>query len=106
MAHYAKVLNGTVVSVIVADESFFSGFVDSSPGQWLQTSYNTRGNAHYDPETGQLSGQQPLRGNFAGVGYTYDAENDVFYAPQPGPEWILNTSTWLWEKPVSGDAGQ
>jgi hypothetical protein len=41
-----------------------------------------------------------LRGNYAGIGYVYDAANDVFYPPQPGPEWTLNTKSWLWEAPV------
>lgn len=92
MAHFAKVLDGKVVQVIVAEPEFFETFVDSSPGQWIQTSYNTRGNQH--PE------DRPLRGNYAGVGYTYDAQNDVFYAPQPYPSWALNESTWLWEAPT------
>jgi len=99
MSHYAKVLDGKVVQVIVAEADFFATFVDSSPGQWLQTSYNTRGNVHYGSD-GQPDGGVALRGNYAGVGYIYDAEHDVFYAPQPGPEWVLNTTTWLWEAPV------
>lgn len=92
MAHFAKVLDGKVVQVIVAEPEFFETFVDSSPGRWIQTSYNTRGNQH--PEG------RPLRGNYAGVGYTYDIENDVFYEPQPYPSWALNKSTWLWESPT------
>jgi hypothetical protein len=92
MSHFAKVLNGTVVQVIVAEQDFFNTFVDTSPGQWIQTSYNTYGNQH--PEG------RPLRGNYAGVGYTYDQTNDVFYAPQPYPSWTLNQSTWLWEAPT------
>lgn len=92
MSHYAKVLNGQVTQVIVAEADFFNTFVDSSPGQWIQTSYNTHGNQH--PEN------RPLRGNYAGIGYTYDSVNDVFYAPKHYPSWILNQSTWLWEAPV------
>ena len=92
MAHYAKVNNGIVEKVIVAEAGFFTTFVDSSPGTWLQTSYNTHGNQH--PEG------RPLRGNYAGIGFTYDATNDVFYAPKPYPSWILNESTWLWKAPV------
>jgi hypothetical protein len=101
MSHYAKVLNGEVIQVIVAEASFFDTFVDDSPGQWIKTSYNTRGNVHYKPNSNEPSGDPPLRGNFAGIGYTYDAENDVFYAPQPGPQWVLNRSTWLWEEPLA-----
>ena len=92
MSHYAKVLNGQVVQVIVAEADFFTTFVDSSPGQWIQTSYNTHGNQHPNGT--------PLRGNYAGIGYTYDSANDVFYASQPYPSWTLNQSTWSWESPV------
>lgn len=92
MSHFAKVLDGKVLTVIVAEQEFFETFVDSSPGTWLQTSYNTYGNQH--PEG------RPLRGNYAGIGYTYDAQNDVFYAPQPYPSWTLNQTTWLWEAPT------
>lgn len=91
MAHFAKVLDGKVIQVIVAEPEFFETFVDTSPGQWIQTSYNTLGNQH--PEG------RPLRGNFAGIGYTYDAQNDVFYAPKPADNAVLNTTTWLWEIP-------
>ena len=92
MAHFAKVLDGKVTQVIVAEPEFFETFVDTSPGQWVQTSYNTLGNQH--PEG------RPLRGNFAGIGYTYDAQNDVFYAPKPADNAVLNTTTWLWEIPA------
>jgi hypothetical protein len=92
MGHFAKVLDGKVTQVIVAEPEFFETFVDSSPGAWIQTSYNTHGNQH--PEG------RPLRGNYAGVGFTYDATNDVFYAPQPFASWTLNQSTWLWEAPT------
>ena len=92
MSHFAKVCDGKVIQVIVAEKEFFDTFVDSSPGTWLQTSYNTHGNQH--PEG------RPLRGNYAGIGYTYDSVNDVFYAPQPYPSWILNNNTWLWESPI------
>jgi hypothetical protein len=93
MSHFAKVLDGKVTQVIVAEPEFFENFVDTSPGEWIQTSYNTLGNQH--PEG------KPLRGNYAGIGFTYDRENDVFYAPQPYPSWILNTETWLWAAPIA-----
>jgi hypothetical protein len=93
MSHFAKVLDGKVTQVIVAEKEFFDTFVDTSAGTWIQTSYNTYGNQH--PEG------KPLRGNYAGIGYTYDPINDVFYAPQPYPSWILNNTTWLWEAPVA-----
>ena len=92
MSHFAKVCDGKVVQVIVAEKEFFDTFVDSSPGAWIQTSYNTQGNQH--PEG------RPLRGNYAGIGYTYDSANDVFYAPQPFASWLLNETTWTWEAPT------
>jgi hypothetical protein len=91
MSHFAKVLDEKVTQVIVAEPEFFETFIDSSPGTWIQTSYNTHGNQH--PQG------TPLRGNYAGIGYIYNSTNDVFYAPQPFPSWTLNQSTWLWEAP-------
>jgi len=100
MSHYAKVLNGVVQQVIVAEADFFNSFVDTSPGQWIQTSYNTRGNVHYGQD-GQPDGGVALRGNYAGIGYTYDADNDVFYPSQPFPSWTINAGTnWTWTAPV------
>jgi hypothetical protein len=103
MGHFAKVVDGKVTQVIVAEPEFFNTFVDSSPGTWLQTSYNTRGGVHYVPDSDTPSEDQSkaLRGNYAGIGYTYDQVNDVFYAPQPYPSWILNTQTYLWKAPVA-----
>jgi hypothetical protein len=92
MSHFAKVLDGKVIQVISAEEEFFQTFVDTSPGEWVQTSYNTRGNQH--PEG------RPLRGNYAGIGYIYDKQNDVFYPPQPYPSWVLSPITILWEAPT------
>jgi hypothetical protein len=89
MSHFAKVVDGKVTEVIVAEQDF----INNLDGTWLQTSYNTHGNQH--PEG------RPLRGNYAGIGFTYDATNDVFYSPQPYPSWILNNTTWVWEAPVS-----
>ena len=92
MRHYAKVSNGIVQNVIVAEAEFFDTFVDSSPGQWVQTSYNTHGGVH-------SSGGTPLRKNYAGLGYHYDGTG--FYPPQPYPSWIKNTDTYLWEAPTA-----
>ena len=100
MAHYAKCLDGKVIQVIVAEAEFFDTFVDSSPGDWVQTSYNTRGNVHYGPD-GNPDGGVALRGNFAGIGYTYDRTNDVFYPSQPFPSWTISEATnWTWEAPT------
>ena len=94
MAHYAKVNNGIVEQVIVAEAEFFDTFVDSSPGEWIQTSYNTYAGVH------QLGGT-PLRKNMAGIGGTYDSVRDAFYAPQPFPSWTLNETTCIWEAPIA-----
>ena len=93
MGHFAKIVDGKVTQVIVAEPEFFNTFVDTSPGTWIQTSYNTRANQH-------TNGGTPLRGNYAGIGYTYDQTHDVFYAPQPYASWVLNQSTWTWEAPT------
>lgn len=102
MAHFAKVVNNIVTKVIVAEPDFFNTLLDSSPGQWLQTSYNTRGGIHYDPQTGAPSTDQSkaLRKNYAGVGFKYDPILDAFYEPQPYPSWTLNQDTCMWESPV------
>ena len=92
MSHFAKVENGIVTQVIVAEQDFINSGAVGPANEWVQTSYNTRGNQHTEG--------RPLRGNYAGVGYTYDAQNDVFYAPKPFPSWTLNQSTWLWDSPV------
>ena len=92
MANFANVVNNVVTQVIVAEPEFFDTFVDTSPGQWIQTSYNTHGNQH--PEG------RPLRKNYAGIGFTYDAEKDAFIPPQPYASWILNNDTCLWESPT------
>lgn len=95
MAHFAKCLDGKVISVIVAEPEFFDTFIDSSPGDWVQTSYNTRGGVHYGPD-GQPDGGVALRGNYAGIGYTYDRTNDVFYPAQPFPSWVISTPNWTY----------
>jgi hypothetical protein len=100
MAHFAKVVDGTVTQVIVAEPEFFDTFVDSSPGQWIQTSYNTRGGVHYDPVTNEPDDGEPLRKNFAGIGYTYDPEKDAFISPQPYPSWSLDEESCTWHPPT------
>jgi|TARA_B100001093_G_scaffold115016_1_gene107416 hypothetical protein len=107
MAHYAKVNQGLVEKVIVAEAEFFNTFVDSTPGEWIQTSYNTRGGVHYQPNSNTPSDDQSkaLRKNFAGVGYHYDGTG--FYAPQPFPSWTFNNTTYEWECSVTyPDDGQ
>jgi hypothetical protein len=94
LSHFAKVVDGKVTQVIVAEPDFFDTFVDSSPGQWLQTSYNTHGGVH-------ANGGTPLRKNYAGIGYTYDAAKDAFIPPQPYASWTLDDASCLWNAPVA-----
>jgi hypothetical protein len=101
MAHYAKVKDGVVTQVIVAEPEFFDTFVDNEPGEWIQTSYNTRGGVHYNPETGEPDDGTPLRKNYAGIGFTYDVSKDAFIPPQPFDSWTLDDNTCLWEAPVA-----
>ena len=118
MAHFAKLgVNGKVIAVHVLDNNKMlnaDNQEDESVGQqelerihgwpaamWIQTSYNTRGNKHYDAN-GDLSGDQSkkLRGNYAGIGFTYDTENDVFIPPKPYSKWVLDETTWQWKAPT------
>jgi hypothetical protein len=89
MSHFAKIVDGFVTEVIVADQEF----VDTLDGVWVQTSYNTYGGVH------KLGGV-PLRKNFAGVGYAYDESLDAFIPPKPFPSWSLNETTGLWDAPT------
>lgn len=90
MSHFAKVIDGIVTEVIVAEQDFIDALPDAS--SWVQTSYNTHGGQH--PEG------RPLRKNYAGIGYTYDLQRDAFIAPRPYASWHLNESSCLWEAPV------
>ena len=84
MSHFAKVVNGIVTRVIVAESEFFDTYVDDSPGKWVQT-YKDRSQ----------------RKNYAGEGYSYDATRDAFIPPQPYPSWTINETTCLWDAPVA-----
>lgn len=104
MAYWAKVVDGIVEEVIAAESDFFDTFVDTSPGTWIQTSYNTSGGVHYsdDAKTTPSSDQsKALRYNYAGINFHYDEKADAFYARQPWPSHTLNTSTYIWEPPIS-----
>ena len=103
MAHYAKVVDGKVTNVIVAEAEYFDTFVDDSPGTWIQTSYNTRGGVHYKPNSNTPSDDQSkaLRKNYAGIGFVYDSDKDAFYEPQPYASWKLNNTTCIWEPPIA-----
>lgn len=89
MAHYAKVVDGIVTQVIVAEAEFFDTFVDNVPGEWIQTSYSGA-----------------IRKQFAGEGYSYDRENDEFVESQPWASWTLDDNN-DWQPPVAyPDDGQ
>lgn len=92
MAHFAKVENGIVTQVIVIERDVLETGLWGDPSSFVQTSYNTHGGQH--PEG------RPLRKNFAGIGYTYDAQRDAFIPPKPFNSWLLDEETCLWNPPV------
>lgn len=92
MSHFAKVENGIVTQVIVAEQDVIDSRMFGSG--WIQTSYNTYGGSH-------KNGGTPLRKNYAGVGFTYDSDRDAFIPPQPFASWTLNEQTCLWDAPVA-----
>ena len=104
MGHFAKVENGIVTDVVVADDAFISTGALGDPTNFVKTSYNTRGGVYYIPNSNppepDPDQSKALRANFAGIGYTYDSVNDVFYAPQPYPSWTIGPSDWIWQPPV------
>jgi len=89
MAHFAKIENNIVTQVIVAEQDF----INTLPGTWLQTSYNTLAGEH-------KSGDTPLRKNYAGIGYTYNKTLDAFIPPKTYDSWVLNVNTCQWDAPV------
>ena len=93
MSHFAKVIDGVVTEVLVIEQDVIDTGLFGDPALWVQTSYNTYGGQH--PEG------RPLRKNYAGIGYTYDAVRDAFIPPQPFPSWTLNEDTCLWDAPVA-----
>lgn len=80
---FAKVKDGIVVECIVADQDFIDSYIDTSAGTWLETK-----------EDGSI------RKNYAGIGFTYDAQNDAFIAPKPFESWVLNNTTYQWKAPT------
>jgi hypothetical protein len=93
MAHFAKVENGIVTQVIVIEADVLASGLWGDPSSFVQTSYNTQGGQH--PEG------RPLRKNFAGIGYTYDAQRDAFIPPKPYPSWVMDEDTCLWNAPTA-----
>jgi hypothetical protein len=93
MSHFAKIIDGIVTEVLVIEQDVIDTGAFGDPSLWVQTSYNTYGGQH--PEG------RPLRKNYAGIGYIYDAERDAFIPPQPFASWALNEDTCLWDAPVA-----
>lgn len=94
MAHFAKLdANNVVVMVLVGrqeDDGRENALCERTGDVYRQTSYNTYGGVH-------LTGGTPFRKNYAGIGYTYDAERDAFIPPKPDGNYALNEDTCLWE---------
>lgn len=113
MAHFAKLdENNVVVFVTVGrqeDDGLEAELSARTGDVYKQTSYNTRGGVHYNAETGEPSDDQSkaYRGNYAGIGFTYDEGLDAFIPPQPYPSWVLNEDTFTWEArvPYPSDGG-
>lgn len=93
MSHFAKLENGIVTEVIVAEQDFINSGAVGDPAAWIQTSYNTHAGEH------KLGGT-PFRKNYAGIGFVYDASRDAFYMPKPEGNWILNEHSCAWERPI------
>jgi len=113
MSHFAKLDENNVVVFVTKgrqeDDGLEAELTARTGDTYKQTSYNTRGGVHYDPETGEPSADQSkaLRFNYAGVGYQYDADRDAFIPPKPFESWVLDETTCLWVAPVDmPDDGQ
>ena len=113
MAHFAKLgSNSKVIQVLTLNNGDMlnaDGDEDETVGQqylerhnnwpaqmWIQTSYNTSGGTHKD-------GGTPLRGNYAGIGYIWDEDNNIFYGKKPYASWVLNTTTASWHSPIGDE---
>jgi hypothetical protein len=93
LAHWAHVKDGIVDNVIVIEKEVLDLGHWGDPAEWFQTSYNTSGGKH-------LLGGVPLRKNYAGLGFSYDAQRDAFIPPSPFPSWVLDEETCLWNAPT------
>jgi len=102
MSHYAQLdENNVVVFVIHAKSNNKEDeFTESTGDVWKQTSYNTYGGIHYTEGEPSEDQSQAFRSNYAGIGFTYDADRDAFIPPQPYASWVLDEATCLWEPPV------
>jgi hypothetical protein len=105
MSHFAKLDENNIVTFVTVgrqeDDGLEAELTERTGDVYKQTSYNTHGGVHYDPETGEPSEDQSkaLRFNYAGIGFTYDEDRDAFIPPKPFESWVLNNYTCLWEAP-------
>jgi hypothetical protein len=95
MSHYARVIDGVVIEVLVAEQDFIDVYSTQVEGEFIQTSYNTQRGVHIDPETGEPSADQTraLRKNYASVGGEYNADLDMFIPPKEYPSWTVLDET-------------
>jgi len=106
MSHFAKLDANNIVTFVTVGRQEDDGkeheLYERTGDIYKQTSYNTRGGIHYNPETGEPSADQTkaFRKNYAGIGYTYDEDRDAFIPPKPYDSWVLNEDTCLWDAPV------
>ena len=106
MAHFAKLDENNLVVLVTVGRQEDDGkeleLTERTGDVYKQTSYNTRGGVHYNPETGEPSADQSkaLRYNYAGIGFTYDPERDAFIPPKPFDSWVLDEATYLWQAPI------
>jgi hypothetical protein len=98
MAHFAKLDENNIVTFVTVgrqeDDGREADLCARTGDVYKQTSYNTHGGVH-------ALGGTPLRKNYAGIGYTYDAGRDAFIPPKPYDSWLLNETTCLWDAPVA-----
>lgn len=101
MAHFAQVIDGVVTQVLVIDQESIDTGLWGDPGTWIQTSYNTRGGIYYTPNTNDPDPDQSkaFRKNFAGIGYTWDADRNAFIPPKPNGTWVLDEFSCTWVQP-------
>ena len=105
MAHFAELDENNIVLrvIVVSDDDAVNGEVFCNTlldGNWKQTSYNTRGGVHYEPDTQTPDSGVAFRKNYAGIGYMFDEERDAFMRAQPYPSWTLDENTCYWEPPI------
>ena len=107
MGHYAKVTNGKVTNVLVAEQDFIDSYIDHVAGKWVKTSFNIHAGVYYGTDGQPVSNQAEAiaedegrqRKNFAGIGFNYDGTG--FYESQPFDSWTLNSTSYVWEAPLA-----